>query len=133
MLLAIVTLMLLAPIGHQHGRRRHLNLAHLHVCAHPRSMLNSLQVSQTYLATCIPHFAQGLLSMVNAGPDSNTSHFSILMVPAPHLDGKYVVFGEVVSGIEVALKINALARGQPGGAAGLEADAIIFDAGEIKR
>ena len=45
MLLAIVTLMLLPPIGHQHGRRRHLHLARLHVCAHPCSMLNLLQVS----------------------------------------------------------------------------------------
>ena len=31
------------------------------------------------------------------------------MAPAPHLDGKYVVFGEVVSGIEHAWDINALA------------------------
>lgn len=38
---------------------------------------------------------QGLLSMANAGPDSNTSHFSIVLSPAPHLDGHYVIFGEV--------------------------------------
>lgn len=44
---------------------------------------------------------QGLLSMANAGPDTNTSHFSLLMAPAPHLDGHYTIFGEVVEGFEV--------------------------------
>ncbi len=39
--------------------------------------------------------------MANAGPDTNTSHFSILMAPAPHLDGHYTIFGEVVEGFEV--------------------------------
>lgn len=39
--------------------------------------------------------------MANAGPDTNTSHFSILMAPAAHLDGHYTVFGEVVEGFEV--------------------------------
>lgn len=40
--------------------------------------------------------------MANAGPDTNTSHFSILMGPAPHLDGHYTIFGEVVEGFEVS-------------------------------
>ncbi len=39
--------------------------------------------------------------MANAGADTNTSHFSILMAPAPHLDGHYTIFGEVVEGFEV--------------------------------
>jgi peptidyl-prolyl isomerase D len=41
--------------------------------------------------------------MANNGPDSNTAHFSILMAPAPHLDGKNVIFGEVVSGFDVSM------------------------------
>jgi cyclophilin family peptidyl-prolyl cis-trans isomerase len=35
------------------------------------------------------------------GPDTNTAHFSIMMGPAPHLDGHYTIFGQVVSGFEV--------------------------------
>lgn len=81
----------------------------------------------------LKHDRKGLLSMANAGPDSNTSHFSILLGPAPHLDGKYVIFGEIVSGIEVARRINSLARGRAGNTAGADAQAIIIDSGEILR
>lgn len=54
---------------------------------------------------CCP--MQGLLSMANSGADTNTSHFSILMSPAPHLDGHYTIFGEVVEGFEVRLQSRA--------------------------
>ena len=40
--------------------------------------------------------------MANTGPDTNTAHFSILMAPAAHLDGHYVVFGEILSGFDVS-------------------------------
>jgi peptidyl-prolyl isomerase D len=39
--------------------------------------------------------------MANTGPDSNTSHFSIMVAPAPHLNGHYTIFGEAVDGFEV--------------------------------
>jgi peptidyl-prolyl isomerase D len=45
---------------------------------------------------------QGLLSMANTGPDSNSSHFSIMVEAAPHLDGRYTIFGEAVDGHEVS-------------------------------
>jgi len=49
---------------------------------------------------------RGILSMARAGhPDSAGSQFFICMADAPHLNGKYTVFGEVVSGMEVADKI----------------------------
>lgn len=39
--------------------------------------------------------------MANTGPDTNDSHFSIMVDKAPHLDGHYTVFGEAVDGFEV--------------------------------
>ena len=42
------------------------------------------------------HERPGLLSAANAGPDTNSGHFSIVVAPAPHLDGSYTIFGEVV-------------------------------------
>ena len=46
-------------------------------------------------------YTQGLLSMANMGPNTNTAHFSIMMGPAPHLDGHYTIFGQAVTGFEV--------------------------------
>lgn len=63
------------------------------------------------------HTGAGVLSMVNAGPDSNTCQFYLHFVPQPSFDGKHVVFGCLMDAESYAVldKINAVAtaRGDP--------------------
>ncbi|KAF8322529.1 CBN-CYN-1 protein [Clavulina sp. PMI_390] len=54
----------------------------------------------------VKHTKAGLLSMANAGPNSNSSQFFITFEAAPHLDGHHVVFGEVVTGYDIVKKIE---------------------------
>jgi len=79
------------------------------------------------------HDKKGLLSMANIGPDTNTAHFSIMMGPAPHLDGHYTIFGQVVSGFDVVDKVNALSIGMPENTANAEAGAVIVDCGQMRK
>ena len=54
----------------------------------------------------IRHDTPGLLSMANAGPNTDGSQFFLTFVPAPWLDGKHTIYGRVVEGMDTLKKLE---------------------------
>jgi peptidylprolyl isomerase len=75
----------------------------------------------------LKHFAPGYLSMANAGPNTNGSQFFITTIVTSWLDGRHVVFGKVLEGMDVITKVEA--NGSPSGTPKSRVE--IVDSGEL--
>lgn len=76
----------------------------------------------------LKHTSPGMLSMANAGPNTNGSQFFLCTAPTAWLDGKHVVFGKVTKGMEVVQAIERVGSGS----GKTKKKVVIADCGQLK-
>ncbi len=82
---------------------------------------------ETFAGKAGVHAGPGILSMANAGPNTNGSQFFICTVETPWLNGKHVVFGQVVEGFDVVKKMETV--GSRSG--GTSQPVVVSDSGQL--
>ena len=82
---------------------------------------------ETFAGKAGKHPGPGVLSMANAGPNTNSSQFFICTAETPWLNGRHVVFGQVVEGYDVVQKMEAV--GSRGGRT--SAQVMVVDSGQL--
>jgi peptidylprolyl isomerase len=75
----------------------------------------------------LKHTKPHLLSMANAGPNTNGSQFFITFKETPWLDGRHVVFGEVIEGQDIVNELEKIGTGS----GSTKKKAVIVDSGEL--
>ena len=75
----------------------------------------------------LKHTKPNLLSMANAGPNTNGSQFFITFKETPWLDGRHVVFGEVIEGQDIVNELEKIGTGS----GSTKKKAVIVDSGEL--
>lgn len=92
-----------------------------------QSIYGAKFADETFAGKAGVHTGPGILSMANAGPNTNGSQFFICTVQTPWLNGRHVVFGQVVEGFDVVKKMEAV-----GSQSGRTSQAVIIaDCGQL--
>merc|ERR1711904_553178 len=92
-----------------------------------KSIYDGKFADESFAGKAGKHTGMGCLSMANAGPNTNGSQFFVCTASTPHLDGKHVVFGNCVEGIDVIKAVEKV--GSQSGAT--SKPVVIADCGQL--